>query len=144
MISIEPPLPAGPGIYRIVIYVPVAVRVVVGRLGTFALEPGFYVYVGSAKGGLRSRVQRHLGSVKRRRWHIDHLLEQASTTEVHTLLDADASECLWATQTLIESAHPCPIPRFGASDCRCLSHLSYWADVPPELPHGCTRHRVTL
>lgn len=144
MISAEPPLPAGPGIYRIVIYVPTTLDIAVGRLGTFTLEPGFYVYVGSAKGGLRGRVQRHLTCAKRRWWHIDHLLERASVTEVHALLDADASECLWAARTLSDSARPCPIPRFGASDCHCPSHLSYWADVPPELPHGWTCHRVTL
>lgn len=143
MTSAEPPLPAAPGIYRIVIHVPTALRLAVGRLGTFALKPGFYVYVGSAKRGLSARVQRHLAGAKRRRWHIDYLLEHAKVTEAHALLDAHASECLWAARTLSESARPCPIPRFGASDCHCPSHLSYWADAPPQLPHGWTRHRTT-
>jgi len=50
-----------------------AVAIRVGKLGVLPLQPGFYVYVGSAHGpsGLRARLAHHLGPGSRRHWHID-------------------------------------------------------------------------
>jgi Uri superfamily endonuclease len=49
------------GTYVIVLASRTAGRVRVGKLGTFQLRPGFYVYVGSAHGpgGLRARLPRN-------------------------------------------------------------------------------------
>ena len=46
----------------------------VGALGEVSLEPGWYLYVGSARRHLEARLRRHLRPEKRRRWHIDYLL----------------------------------------------------------------------
>jgi len=47
------------------------VRVRGGR--EFKLEPGSYVYVGSAKGTLRARLIRHFGPKTRYFWNVDYL-----------------------------------------------------------------------
>ncbi|MGC9116347.1 MAG: GIY-YIG nuclease family protein [Conexivisphaera sp.] len=41
------------------------------------LEPGIYLYLGSAggPGGLRGRICRHAGRRRRPHWHVDHLLD---------------------------------------------------------------------
>lgn len=46
------------------------------------LEPGLYVYVGSAMNDLVARVSRHLWKEKKKHWHIDHLLEHARILSV--------------------------------------------------------------
>ncbi|MGQ9524291.1 MAG: GIY-YIG nuclease family protein [Armatimonadota bacterium] len=139
-----PPLPVGPGLYRLVLFLPRPAFVQVGRLGAFRLCPGLYAYVGSAKCGIARRVRRHLATEKRLRWHVDYLLAHAVVTEVHALEDAEASECTWAARTIAESGRAVPIPGFGASDCRCRSHLSYWVDTLPRLQDGWTRHPVVF
>ncbi|NIP37734.1 MAG: GIY-YIG nuclease family protein, partial [Candidatus Dadabacteria bacterium] len=52
-------------------------RVQVGRLGKIYIQPGYYIYVGSAfgPGGVRARVSRHFRKTKRSHWHIDYLRE---------------------------------------------------------------------
>ncbi len=37
----------------------------IGKLGHFAFEKGYYVYVGSAKRNIRSRVNRHIAVEKK-------------------------------------------------------------------------------
>ena len=96
------------------------VTVTVGKLGTFALPRGRYVYTGSARKNIESRVRRHLSKEKRLRWHIDYLLSHPAAHIAHVGF-ADSSECV--TNKAI--AGRIVIPRFGASDCRagCVSHL---------------------
>ena len=60
--------------YQLVIEVPSALRLTVGRLGTFELPAGVYVYTGSARRGFEARLARHARVEKRLRWHIDCLL----------------------------------------------------------------------
>ena len=66
----------GRGVYLLVFRLPVGWE---GRLGgrRLRLEPGCYLYVGSAMGhgGLAARLRRHLCGARRRlHWHIDRLL----------------------------------------------------------------------
>ena len=96
------------------------VTVTVDKLGTFALPKGRYVYTGSARKNIESRVRRHLSKEKRLRWHIDYLLSHPAA-RITRIGFADSSECI-ANKTI---AGCIVIPRFGASDCRvgCVSHL---------------------
>lgn len=48
----------------------------------WVLEPGLYVYVGSAMNDLALRVSRHLRKRKKKHWHIDYLLERAKVLSV--------------------------------------------------------------
>lgn len=51
---------------------------------SFSLKAGLYIYVGSAfiKGGLYTRVRRHLKKSKKTHWHIDYLTAEPSVSIV--------------------------------------------------------------
>jgi len=61
------------GIYILLIEIPREVHMEVGALGVMEFPRGFYAYCGSAMGGLRARINRHLRSEKKARWHVDYL-----------------------------------------------------------------------
>ena len=143
------------GTYALVMELGSETTIAVGRLGRRSGEreitfpAGCYVYFGSAHGGLRGRVSRHLkregakgsgGSRKKRfHWHIDYLVQFADVTQVwyaleeeqgEWLLRKEKLECLWC-----QAARELPqaqflIPGFGSSDCRCPSHLIYFPAPP--------------
>ena len=113
----------------------------VGKLGEFTFPAGWYVYVGSARGpgGLAARLARHrrrMADGKRLRWHVDYLLERARLVEVWSRggwPSAPAGrrlECEWARVFADAPGGEIPVPRFGASDCRCPAHLIYFATYP--------------
>ena len=109
------------GHYVIIAHLPHARAIRVGALGERVFPRGFFAYVGSALGGLEGRLRRHLHPpAPRPRWHIDYLLQRAPPREA-----------IWA---LADGGRECPVARmlsdrfeavkcFGASDCRCPSHL---------------------
>ncbi|MFC1970726.1 DUF123 domain-containing protein [Chloroflexota bacterium] len=120
-----------PGTYALVIVLGIELRLRIGKLGIFNLSPGYYVYVGSALGGLSGRLARHLRSEKNLHWHIDYLRQQAGVTEIWYAIGRDKLECKWnAILTNLPGAIP-SVPGFGASDCRCFSHLTYFQVTPP-------------
>ena len=119
------------GVYQLWLRVSGAIRVRVGRLGTFRFPAGWYVYTGRAARGLKARVLRHIRSNHGRdgrttppkHWHIDYLLARR---EVHVMRVTLASrnpddECVVNQAT---PSYLC-LPGFGASDCRrqCGTHL---------------------
>lgn len=119
------------GTYALLIQLESGKEITVGRLGTFFLRAGYYLYVGSAlgSGGLPARLARHRRSDKRPRWHVDYLLEYGRLLEIWNAVGEERLECLWATGAG-EMAEAVPVPGFGSSDCRCLAHLSYFAAKP--------------
>ena len=92
----------------------------VGRLGTFRFDSGPYFYVGSAMGGLDGRLARHARGGPLR-WHVDYLLAKARLAGAWTVVSEDRLECRIAKA--LSQVLELPIPRFGASDCRCPGHL---------------------
>lgn len=99
----------------------------VGRLGLQAFN-GVYVYVGSAQGtgGLASRVARHQdvasGARASRRWHVDYLLGLSQRVDALTAETSDPdAECALADELSRRAVRA--VDGFGASDCRCRSHL---------------------
>lgn len=118
-----PPLPSGPGGYALVIRLDEERTLRVGRLGRIEFPAGLYVYLGSALGGLAPRIRRHLRRRKKRHWHIDALTAAARPTEVWLAESETRVECAWARAALDTAGASAPAPRFGASDCRCRSHL---------------------
>lgn len=124
-------LPALPGTYALLLYLPRAARLQVGRLGTFDFPRGYYVYVGSARGagGLRPRVLRHWRDAKRIHWHIDYLRAVARPVRVWYSTDTHVKECAWAEMLQARGAGNVA-SRFGASDCRCPAHLFHFARPP--------------
>lgn len=99
----------------------------VGKLGLQTFN-GVYAYVGSAQGagGPTSRVARHQDVASGARttchWHVDYLL--AVSRRVDALMaetsDPDA-ECALARELARRTDRV--VDGFGASDCRCRSHL---------------------
>lgn len=108
--------------YQLLIDLPRAARVTVGRLGTFRFPAGRYVYTGSARRNLEARIARHLRREKTLRWHIDYLLA-APGARVVEVKRSSRDECELNRRTAGEVL----VPGFGVSDCRagCGSHLKY-------------------
>ncbi|MDJ0928990.1 MAG: DUF123 domain-containing protein [Gammaproteobacteria bacterium] len=124
-------LPATPGTYALVLESRARARVQVGRWGELYLQPGYYVYVGSAfgPGGIRARVGRHLRGARSKRWHIDYLRAQL---EPHAAWFSTAERRLehdWA-RAISGMDSLTPVARFGCSDCQCHTHLFHAATAP--------------
>lgn len=113
----------------------------IGRLGRLRLDPGAYVYVGSAfgPGGVGARVRRHCRRAGRLHWHVDYLSRRLSVRRVWYTFDGERREHDWARalERMPESA--VPLVGFGSSDCDCESHLFFF-DRPP----GWRRFRQAL
>lgn len=99
-------------------------QVQVGKWGVIHIEPGYYLYVGSAfgPGGINARVTRHHRTNKEKHWHIDYLREHMDLISVCYSYDNKKLEHQWA-QALSAMADMDPVHGFGCSDCQCYSHL---------------------
>jgi len=118
------------GTYALVIVHEREVAITIGKLGRFDFPSGYYIYVGSARGGLPQRVGRHLKSQKRLRWHIDYLLQFANVVEVWYAFDDESQECFWCHVARGMPQGRTLILGFGSSDCRCPAHLIYFPSLP--------------
>jgi len=123
--------------------------VVIGKLGYVSFPRAFYAYAGSAMNGFKARVAHHLKGNKKPHWHIDYLLKQAELVEI-ILCPGEPFACChsegekrpknlaqgrlrgecFLAQALAEEFQS--IPGFGASDCKCKSHL-YFGDGKDKL-----------
>ena len=115
------------------IYLARSCHIKIGKKGTFRFPKGYYVYTGSAKNGLKGRVERHLRKEKKRFWHIDYLLDHASVKKVFLFPDNRLDECFLSQKMLKRSEAKVVVPKFGASDCNCPTHLVFFGklkDVP--------------
>lgn len=116
----------GKGDYLLLIRLSTAREITVGRLGTINFKPGGYVYVGSALGGLKNRIERHLRKERKFHWHIDYLLEYAHVDNILTIVTDKSLECDLAE---FLGRHFDSVPHFGSSDCKCKSHLFYSRNI---------------
>jgi sugar fermentation stimulation protein A len=116
------------GSYVLILRLARAALLPVGGLGSVFFREGFYLYVGSAMANLTRRIERHMRLRKRHHWHIDTL---RAACEVHSVLAIRSSarlECDIAGA--VSSIADWSVPGFGASDCRCPSHLFGMAGDP--------------
>lgn len=129
MIELRP----DPGTYILVLKSSRTCSLQIGRCGKLSVEPGWYLYVGSAfgPGGARARVGRHLKKANTQRWHIDYLLAVMDVHEVWLSYDKRRHEASWGHALLTMSAIKIPLPGFGASDSHLQSHLVYCQRQPP-------------
>jgi sugar fermentation stimulation protein A len=97
----------------------------VGRLRDTYFPAGHYAYVGSAMRGLIPRIKRHLVKDKKARWHIDYLRREAAVSGVIVCESEARTECTIARGLTLRLRE---IPGFGASDCKCPSHLFFATD----------------
>jgi Uri superfamily endonuclease len=110
------------GSYILLVQLPEKQTITVGSLKDIHFPSGYYAYVGSAMGGIKSRLSHHCKQSKRPHWHIDYLLQKAFINGVILCETRDRVECAIA-QALSHQFDS--IPRFGCSDCRCQSHLFF-------------------
>ena len=123
------------GTYVVALWLASDQAISVGRLGTIQFPAGCYLYVGSAlgPGGLRARVARHqrrLESGKRAHWHVDYLREHTIWGGAWGRFSHQRVECVWAASLRCLPDAQIPAPGFGASDCRCPSHLVHVPALP--------------
>jgi Uri superfamily endonuclease len=123
---------AYPGTYALVLASSVDALVRVGKLGRLHLQPGFYVYVGSAHGpgGLQARLAHHWEPTGRPHWHIDFLVAHTKPREVWFCYDRFPWECRWAYCLSLQGGAPVPLVGFGSSDCTCEAHLFFFRRRP--------------
>jgi Uri superfamily endonuclease len=127
------------GLYLLLVRLKAPTRLRIGALGRRLLPAGWYVYTGSARRGLRQRLERHFARHKRRRWHVDWLTSAPQAEVVGAVLiplpphsvRGDGCECVLNRRTGALRQLDAVIPRFGASDCRrgCPAHL--WFSFRP-------------
>jgi sugar fermentation stimulation protein A len=120
------------GSYILILHIHQDAVISVGGLGNVLFHHGYYLYVGSARTNLKKRMERHLRRRKNFFWHIDYLRDHAesctaipvrSQTKLeHELASAIGRIADWS------------IPRFGASDCSCDTHLFAMNDNPVHSP----------
>ena len=113
------------GIYTLLLRLDKSRTITIGKLGKVPFSAGYYVYVGSALNGLEARIARHLKREKSLHWHIDYFLQKSRVEEIIYSLTKSKKECAIASQLAKKLT---PIPHFGCSDCRCVSHLYFCKD----------------
>ncbi len=115
------------GGYLLLIRLSKAVKVTFGSVGTRFLEPGYYVYAGSAIGKAGWRLLRHIGPFRRRpHWHIDRLLNKrvAKVVAIGILPSMRRTEC--ALSRMVSLMANYSLAGVGSTDCDCPSHLHYF------------------
>ena len=117
------------GVYTLIIRFPHRCKATVGTGFSLIIDPGLYLYTGSALGhgstSLESRIGRHLRRDKHAFWHIDRLLACPSA-EVVSVVFAETTrnaECRVNAAVLRDSKVKVPFRGIGSSDCRCASHF---------------------
>ena len=125
-----PIIPSVSGDYILLLSLPEARHLTIGRLGAFDFPAGVYAYVGSARGpgGLAARLRHHLTLSARPHWHVDYLRRECAMEAVWWHAGDTRLEHRWAALLGGFPGALCIAPRFGASDCTCPSHL-FW--LPP-------------
>lgn len=118
------------GTYALLLYLARQTQLDVGRLGCFSFPAGYYLYLGSALGGLEARLGRHLRRHKKLHWHIDYLMGRARALELWWQGGGEKRECAWAALARKAPRASLPVPGFGSSDCRCPGHLMHFLDRP--------------
>ncbi|NYT03497.1 MAG: GIY-YIG nuclease family protein [Candidatus Methanofastidiosa archaeon] len=119
------------GTYSLILLLENDQYIEIGKIGNYLFKKGYYVYNGSALGGL-GRVRYHLKKNKNKRWHIDYLLECSKILEI--IISKDTKNHEHDISKILASMKDAEIPvvDFGSSDCKeeCPSHLIYFKKVP--------------
>jgi Uri superfamily endonuclease len=118
------------GVYLLWLWLPTPQVIEVGALGSYHFTAGYYAYVGSAQNGLRSRIKRHCRLTEPLHWHIDYLRVYTELVAVAVALSGPELECKLAAALRQQPDAELPVSGFGASDCKCISHLYFFRDKP--------------
>ena len=127
------------GLYNLVISLPVEKTIAIGKLGRFFFKKGYYIYTGSAKRGLKARIDRHRRREKALHWHIDYLSGESAILDVKIHTQTTLTECGLNEMIFKIKDAELLVPGFGSSDCKCKSHLAYFrefTEIKQELSLG--------
>ena len=121
-----------PGTYALVLPASSNRSIAIGKLGTIKIKSGYYVYVGSAfgPGGVKARIEHHQKKSSRPHWHMDYLAACLPPDEVWYSYDQERREHQWVKVLAGLKEASIPLDGFGASDCRCNSHLLFFDQRP--------------
>ncbi|RLG09707.1 DNA/RNA nuclease SfsA [Candidatus Pacearchaeota archaeon] len=121
---------ANKGAYLLILNLEKFKKIKIGALGIKNFKPGYYVYVGSAMKNLIHRIKRHRRKNKNLKWHIDYFLKKAKILTDIPIIASEKLEC----QIAKDLYKICDgfIYRFGSTDCKCKTHLFYFAENPLE------------
>ena len=111
------------GAYILFLEVKTHTEIGVGRLGHIELNPGIYLYVGSAMGGFGKRLPRYLRETRKKHWHIDYLLDAAELVGILLLPSDEPIEDIIADRLAGTDGVQPVADGFGASDSRNRTHL---------------------
>ena len=120
------------GTYALLMKLPGRRVIRIGRRGDGVFPQGYYTYIGSAfgSGGVCARLGRHLVHTKKMHWHIDYLREHVEIIAIWCTYDPLQREHQWSASFQQMASASTPFSRFGASDCKCPSHLFLTHSVP--------------
>ncbi len=121
------------GFYLLLVKLKKDGEIVVGKLGRLEVKKGFYLYVGSAMNNLLKRVGRHFKREKRMRWHIDYLLSSGNAELLCAFLFPCERKLECKVSELVGKRADGCIEGFGASDCKCRSHLYFFKSLDKAL-----------
>ena len=118
-----------PGTYALVLPAASKKSIEIGKIGAIEIKSGFYLYVGSAfgPGGVKARIKHHVKKSSRPHWHIDYLTANLPPDEVWYSYDRKHREHQWVKVLAGVKGASIPLDGFGASDCKCSSHLFSFA-----------------
>ncbi|MGM0602202.1 MAG: GIY-YIG nuclease family protein [Bacillota bacterium] len=113
------------GVYLLRIYLSQKKIIKIGALGEFEFPEGYYFYAGSAQRNLPARIKRHYSEKKNFHWHIDYLLDKSELVDDFVFQLPKKGEC-FLTELMLNNRGRVIVTGFGASDCRCESHLVFF------------------
>ncbi len=121
-----------PGTYALLLSSTSDAEIRIGLLGDMQVQPGFYVYVGSAlgPGGVRARLTHHICPAERPHWHIDYLRPYTKLEQIWFRYDRTSQEHVWAKRFAGMKGASVPLAGFGSSDCDCETHLFFFWKRP--------------
>ena len=129
------PLEPKPATYALILSCSADNGIQIGLLGTIRLQPGYYVYLGSAlgPGGLRARIGHHQKPSTRPHWHIDYLRAHSRVHTIWFSYGVRRREHQWARVVRTMNGAKVPLLGFGTSDCDCQSHLYFFKRCPSRI-----------
>jgi Uri superfamily endonuclease len=122
-----------PGTYVMILHAEQSIVLRIGRLGTFWLPAGYWLYVGSAfgAGGVKARTDRHRDPTVPKMWNLDHLKAVARPVELWWTHETRKMECPWAMSLAELPGYRCPVARCGGNDCKsCPAHFYQTLEEP--------------
>lgn len=129
-VKVRIPEVAPSGNYLLVYKNPSGRRIKVGAMGEVFFRRGFYVYAGSGRGNLFSRLAYHSRTPAKPHWHVDYLKKEFVLLRSLLLVAGRGRECELAMKMAGIGAGV--VAAFGSSDCVCPGHLLFFEANPLE------------